>query len=738
MVNATIEDTGNFVLRNSKGQVVWQSFNTPSDTLLPTQTYFFGVPTNLVAWEDDLDWSAGNYSLPWFNSTYLMGVYNIPYPWRIEDELYWQVKGIQNIYVTSGGDFRAVLPGPTETASLGSAKALNVLNRMIRLTLDKDGNLRMYSWSKGSTAWTVEWAAFPDYCGIPGVCGPQSICSNSTCICPVGLEWADPTDQRYGCKPIDTPGYCAPNTADTFAPMVQADWMFNDLLHLTNINISDCMQQCLASCACEAVIAVPPNPTSGISTDCWHKQFAMLNGEPTTGRVSYLRIGRTISPTASPVPAPIAEGDAPRSVSGVVSHESHSDTAMLKTILPATIAGALLLLVISCFATRGVSRKLEYKRLREKWLSARGSLVRLTYGEVVLITSNFEIRIGEGGFGTVFKGRIVGIGDGESGKNVVTTVAVKRLNKELSSHVEKEFENEVEILGVIHHIHLVSLLGYCSEGEHRLLVYEYVENGSLDRILFREKKVELPILDWKPRFAIATAIARGLDYLHEDCKQRIIHCDVKPENILLDSTYSAKVADFGLSRIKNRDQTTQMRSKTKNIRGTLGYLAPEYWRPEGVTITNKVDVFSYGMVLLEIVSGRRNLRQFSPSKFLEYPPESMYFPSWAYAKMETPKFMELVDPALEGLVDSTEVRRALRVAYWCINDKPQMRPSMSEVVQMLQGYAPVPLPVPRPIFFNDVELGIKEEEDFASRLDEMQSTCSHDSQMQLSSTSSSR
>jgi hypothetical protein len=689
VVNASIEDTGNLVLRDVANKVVWQSFDYPSDTLLPGQIFDF--PKTLTAWESQGDWSAGNYTFTWFNSTYLYAFWQIPYPWEIPQWEYWVATGFSQVYVTEGGDFRGKGEGGSE--SIGAARVLG--HRMVRVTLDVDGNLRMYSWA--SANWTLEWAFEADDCAIHGYCGPYAICVASTCACPNGFDWVDATDRRLGCHRIDPPAYCAPNANDSFVPVLFADWRFNDLAHYSNVNLSYCMQMCLEACTCEAVIAAPPDPATNITTDCWHKLFAMLDGYPTDGRVSYLRVGGTLKPP-SPSPLPLPALLPP------VSAASHN-SSKLTTILPATIAGAVLVLVllgVSLCAVRKMRKNLDYKKLQEKWDGARGSLVRLTYKEILLVTGKFEDKIGEGGFGTVFRG--VG-GEDKS-------VAVKRLNKELSSHVEKEFTNEVEILGVIHHVHLVSLLGYCSEGGHRLLVYEYLENGSLDRVLFREKK--LPVLEWKPRFAVALATARGLAYLHDDCKQRIIHCDVKPENILLDGMYVARVADFGLSRIKNRDQT-EMRSKTNHIRGTLGYLAPEYWRPEGVTITNKVDVFSFGMLLLEIVSGRRNLRP-SVSRIVEAP-ECLYFPSRAFAKVETDAFLELVDPALAGVVDPMEVKRALRVAFWCINDKPHVRPSMGEVVQMLQGLAPIVLPVPRPVFFDDVEMRINEEAEQTSSQD---------------------
>jgi serine/threonine protein kinase len=219
---------------------------------------------------------------------------------------------------------------------------------------------------------------------------------------------------------------------------------------------------------------------------------------------------------------------------------------------------------------------------------------------------------------------------------------------------------------------------------------------SLDKSLFREDK-SIPILEWRPRFNIAIQTARGLAYLHDDIRdQRIIHRDVKPENILLDSTYSAKVADFGLSRILNRKQSLTM---TTHVQGTYGYLAPE-WTSNFTPITSKTDVYSFGMVLFEIISGRRNAKPPAPSSNELHDSDNWYFPLWAYSKLNESNFdiLEVLDPSLTGMADPTEVERVLKVAFWCINNNHQLRPSMSKVVQMLEGHVPIGLPIPQPTF----------------------------------------
>ncbi|CAN1751364.1 G-type lectin S-receptor-like serine/threonine-protein kinase At5g24080, partial [Linum perenne] len=206
-----------------------------------------------------------------------------------------------------------------------------------------------------------------------------------------------------------------------------------------------------------------------------------------------------------------------------------------------------------------------------------------------------------GGFGSVYKGSL---GDG-------TLVAVKKLDKVLP-HGEKEFITEVNTIGSMHHMNLVRLCGYCSEGPQRLLVYEFMKNGSLDKWIFPSF-----VLDWPTRFSIAIATAQGIAYFHEQCRNRIIHCDIKPENILLDENFCPKVSDFGLAKLMGREHSHVVTM----VRGTRGYLAPEWVSNRPITV--KADVYSYGMLLLEIIGGRRNLD-------MSLDADDFFFPGWAF------------------------------------------------------------------------------------------------------------
>ncbi|GAV89976.1 Pkinase domain-containing protein [Cephalotus follicularis] len=208
-------------------------------------------------------------------------------------------------------------------------------------------------------------------------------------------------------------------------------------------------------------------------------------------------------------------------------------------------------------------------------------------------------------------------------------------------------------------------------------------NGSIDSHLFHEK--DLKVLDWKTRYQIALGTARGLTYLHEKCRDCIIHCDIKPENILLDAEFCPKVADFGLAKLVGREFSRVLTT----MRGTRGYLAPEWI--SGLAITTKADVYSYGMMLFEIVSGRRNLQQQSEDGKMKF------FPTWAASQLtENGDVLSLLDPWLEGNADVQELLRICKVACWCIQDDETHRPSMGQVVQILEGVLDVNLPpVPR-------------------------------------------
>ncbi|KAJ0983573.1 hypothetical protein J5N97_011828 [Dioscorea zingiberensis] len=293
-----------------------------------------------------------------------------------------------------------------------------------------------------------------------------------------------------------------------------------------------------------------------------------------------------------------------------------------------------------------------------------GSVVAYSYAELQQITRNFSEKLGSGGFGSVFKGSLPGSSD----------VAVKRL--EQLRQGDKQFRAEVSTLGAIQHVNLIRLCGFCSEGSKRLLVYEYMPNGSLASHLFGSNH---KTIDWKTRCQIILGIARGLYYLHERCRECIIHCDIKPENILLDSELSPKVSDFGLAKLMGRDFSRVLTS----MRGTIGYLAPEWIA--GLPITTKTDVYSFGMMVLELISGKRNSEHFKDGNI-------SFFPLFAATRVAEGDNLSLLDKNLQDEVDIDEITRICRLACWCINDNETYRPSMGQIVQVLEGGLEVNVP----------------------------------------------
>ncbi|KAF7025089.1 hypothetical protein CFC21_037328 [Triticum aestivum] len=314
------------------------------------------------------------------------------------------------------------------------------------------------------------------------------------------------------------------------------------------------------------------------------------------------------------------------------------------------------------------------RRLKAQRRVVEGSLMPFTYRDMQSVTNNFSDKLGGGSFGSVFKGSLPDA--------TATLVAVKKL--EGVRQGEKQFRAEVSTIGTIQHVNLIRLLGFCSEGTRRLLVYEHMPNGSLDRHLFSSGPGPgHGVLSWETRYQIALGVARGLDYLHDKCRDCIIHCDIKPENILLDDAFAVKVADFGLAKLMGRDISRVLTT----MRGTVGYLAPEWIT--GTAITAKADVFSYGMLLFEIVSGRRNVEQ-RPDGTVDF------FPSAAASRLLDGDVKSTVDRRLDGDAEVGEVERACKVACWCVQDEEGARPSMGTVVQALEGLVDVGMPpVPR-------------------------------------------
>ncbi|XP_057986160.1 G-type lectin S-receptor-like serine/threonine-protein kinase SD2-5 [Hevea brasiliensis] len=289
-----------------------------------------------------------------------------------------------------------------------------------------------------------------------------------------------------------------------------------------------------------------------------------------------------------------------------------------------------------------------------------GMPMRFTYQELTVATGGFQEKLGEGGFGSVFEGTL------QNGDKI----AVKRLDA--IGQGKKEFLAEVKTIGSIHHVNLVRLIGFCAEKLHRLLVYEFMCNGSLDKWIFCKEPLLRPPLDWQTRRTIVLDIAKGLAYLHEECRQRIVHLDIKPQNILLDEEIRAKISDFGLCKLIDRDQSQVVTT----MRGTPGYLAPELLSS---VITEKADVYSFGIVVMEVVCGRKNLDRSQPEECMHLLPIFM-------RKAEEDQLVDMVDRSNQDMqLHNSEAVQMMKVAIWCLQSDYKRRPSMSDVVKVVEG-----------------------------------------------------
>ncbi|KAI9120036.1 hypothetical protein K1719_009005 [Acacia pycnantha] len=285
--------------------------------------------------------------------------------------------------------------------------------------------------------------------------------------------------------------------------------------------------------------------------------------------------------------------------------------------------------------------------------------IRYSYKELKTMSEGFKNKLGQGGFGTVYKGKL------RSGPEV----AIKMLG-ESKTNVQ-DFINEVATIGRIHHFNVVHLVGFCIEGTKRALVYELMSNGSLDKVIFSKANVQL---SYQKIYEISLGIARGIAYLHHGCDMQILHFDIKPHNILLDNEFIPKISDFGLARLYSIDDSIVTLTAA---RGTIGYMAPELFYKNVGGVSYKADVYSFGMLLMEMASRRRNLNQDAEDL------SQAYFPLWIYDQFDEEKDIEMEDLTEE---EKNLAKKMFIVALWCIQLKPANRPSMNKVIEMLETH----------------------------------------------------
>uniref|UniRef100_A0ACD5Z9X5 Uncharacterized protein n=1 Tax=Avena sativa TaxID=4498 RepID=A0ACD5Z9X5_AVESA len=509
------------------------------------------------------------------------------------------------------------------------------------MRLESDGHLRLYDYDFPSATWTMAYDVMRlDDCHYPTVCGEYGVCTGGQCTCPLennsSSSYFKPVDERksnLGCTPF-TPISCQEIRHHHLLTIPNVSYFDLSPTVVDATSIDECKQACLNNCSCMAVLFRDRSVSHG---EClWLTEVLTLHSiQPeTTGYNSTAYLKVQLSP---------------------------SGENKKKLIVGATLGAATTLVLLIIVVTLYLQKRIKYEEKDEEFDfdQLSGMPTRYSFQKLSESTEGFSRKLGEGGFGSVFEGKL-----GEE------RVAVKRL--EGARQGKKQFLAEVETIGSIEHINLVGMIGFCAEKSERLLVYEYMSRGSLDRwIYYRHNNAPL---DWCTRCRIIMDIAKGLCYLHEECKRKIAHLDIKPQNILLDVNFNAKVADFGLCKLINRDQSKVVTM----MRGIPGYLAPEWLTS---AITQKFDVYSFGVVIMEIISGRKNIDNSQAE-------EDVHPINLLREKEQNNELVDLIDKHSDEMVSrEEEVIRMMRLAMWCLQNDCTRRPSMSTVIKVLEGAA---------------------------------------------------
>ncbi|XP_066361990.1 receptor-like serine/threonine-protein kinase SD1-8 isoform X1 [Miscanthus floridulus] len=685
---ARIRDDGNLAVSDQRGRVVWQGFDHPTDTLLPGMRlgvdFAAGTNMTLTAWASPSDPSPSAVVAAMDTSgDPEVFIWNGPTKvWRSGPWDGVQFTGVPDTvtYKGMGFSFRFVNDGREATysfqvrdAGIVSRLALNSTGGVV----GGGGLMQRWTWLEATGAWGLYWYAPKDQCDAVSPCGPNGVCDTNkvpACSCLPGFTPRSPAswamrDGQDGCVRA-TPLDCGSNrtsSTDGFAPLPHAKVPDTTRAVVDfGSSLDQCRQRCLRNCSCTAYASANLTGAPG-HRGCvlWTGGLEDLRVYPSFGQELYLRLAA----------ADLASmGKSKKKVSMVVA-----------VVVSITAALAVLLAITGFFIWRAKKTKAR-KPGSAIWTAGsrnkdgsegkdHGDDLELPvydFETIAAATEGFstENKLGEGGFGPVYKGKL------EDGQEI----AVKTLSRTSTQGLE-EFKNEVLLIAKLQHRNLVRLIGCSISGPDKILIYEYMENKSLDFFMFDTTKSKL--LDWQTRYRIIEGIARGLLYLHQDSRYRIIHRDLKTSNILLDKDMTPKISDFGMARMFGSDDTE---INTLRVVGTYGYMAPEY-AMDGV-FSVKSDVFSFGVIVLEIIAGKRNRGVYSYSGHLN-------LLAHAWSLLNEGNGLDLVDENLNGSFNSDEVLKCLKVGLLCVQENPDDRPLMSQVLMMLASTDTASLPTPK-------------------------------------------
>ncbi|OWM81215.1 hypothetical protein CDL15_Pgr007246 [Punica granatum] len=655
---AQLLDSGNLVLRQKNDSdpenYLWQSFDYPGDTFLPGMKYGIDLVTGmnryLTSWKSPNDPSTGEY-------TNRMDSNGVPQLYmRKDSEIQFRsgpwnglrFSGMPNLKPNPIYEFQFVFTDQ-EVYYTYNLTDSSVVSRMV---LNTNGELQRFTWISHTQGWNLYLTAQTDNCDRYNLCGPHGICdinNSPACGCLKGFVpkfvqyWAI-SDWSGGCtrkKPLDCrEGEGFLKYSGIKVPDTQNSW------YNKTMNLKECSKVCLKNCSCTAYANMDiRNGSSGCVL--WFGDLIDIRYYSENGQDVYIRLAAS-------------ELEAYRSSKG--------KKRMKLIVIPVMCAGVLALCFIFFIL------KMRSKQPMKEAITPQNpeeddtdgsektdlELPLFDVGTIMAATNNFssESKLGQGGFGPVYKGILT---DGQE-------IAVKRLSKR-SRQGLGEFKNEVLCISKLQHRNLVKLLGCCIHEAERMLIYEYMPNKSLDFFIFDQRR--RATLEWPKRFWIINGIARGLLYLHQDSRLRIIHRDLKASNILLDRDMNPKISDFGMARSFRGDESTE--GNTNRVVGTYGYMSPEY-AIDGL-FSVKSDVFSFGVLVLEI----------------------------AWRLSMDMKLHELIDESIRESCNEAEMLRSVHVALLCVQQSPDDRPNMSKVVLMLSSDISLPQPK-EPGFFNERDL----------------------------------
>ncbi|PNY12262.1 G-type lectin S-receptor-like serine/threonine-protein kinase [Trifolium pratense] len=655
----SLTEMGNLVLLDQFNHSLWESFQHPTDTIVIGQR--LSVGSSLSSASSSSNFSTGNYNLTITSSDAILQWFG---------QTYWKLSVDSKAYRISHDDIQYMTVNTTGFYIFGHNETVLVYQLGLSVTnfriakLAYNGQFTISSSQLSGESLKQEFVGPNDGCQIPLACGRLGLCNDNTlsssspgCSCPSNFHVASGNS-----------GGCVPN-----------DGSRSLSLACTNSSTNNHSQSVVSFLS----IGYGVRNSSGSCYMIENELGSINNG----GEGDMLGLIKT---------------NVRFDIDNEETSQKDGFPVIAAVLLP--IAGMILLMVLVFFV---MWRKFRKSKKQEVKLGKQISIshssceldldpfsipglpMRFDYEELEVATDNFKTLIGSGAFGVVYKGVLPD----------KTIVAVKKIIN-IGIQGKKDFLAEIAVIGNIHHVNLVRLKGFCAQRGHRMLVYEYMNRGSLDRNLFGG--VGQPVLEWQERLDVALGTARGLAYLHSGCEQKIIHCDIKPENILLHDHFQARISDFGLSKLLSPEQSGLFTT----MRGTRGYLAPE-WLTNSA-ISEKTDVYSFGMVLLELISGRKNCSFKSRSHSMDDDHKNsngnngnssnssttglIYFPLYALEMHEQKSYMDLADPRLEGRVTIDEVEKLVRIALCCVHEDPALRPNMVTVVGMLEGGTPLPQP----------------------------------------------